>query len=315
MRKSVAALAVLCLLAACDGNPLLVEEEDVIDDGTDEEDGVETNGAGIPTVLSNNLESVVYDPAARRLFVTISGLDGTPEAVEYDYNSAATAGLPAGHFAFTQQEDALDRFFTGIVKESSDESARAVIVSDGGQFNRFFWGGHYERDGDFDPPSSGDGPGEGQVSYAGDYVGLDNYSGPVPPQNTDPTLQPQAPGRVVGSAFVNVNFEDMQINGSVFNRQTIDNPTLPELRDIVMIVTEISEDGTFLGELEFDNGDDATGNYGGIFGGNNASSVAGLLGFIPDPDDPNSWETGMFVLTQCGLAGDDAALCVEAAPN
>ncbi|MAQ82978.1 MAG: hypothetical protein CMH12_07085 [Maritimibacter sp.] len=314
MRKPVAALAVLCLLAACEGNPLAVDEtEDVIDDGEVEEE--ETNGAGIPIALSNNLDGVIYDPSARTLMVSIRGLDGTPEEVEFEYNSAATAGLPSGHFAFTKQEDALDRFFTGVAKEANDGDTRAAVVSDGGQFNRFFWGGHYERDGDFDPPSVGDGPGEGQVSYAGDYVGLDNYTGPIPPQSTDPVLQPQAPGRVVGDAFINVNFQDMLVNGAIFNRYAIDNPTLPELRDVIMIVTDIEADGTFLGELENTAGETITGNYGGIFGGNNSSSVAGLIGFIPDPDRPRSWETGMFVLTQCGISGEDAALCAETAPN
>lgn len=316
MRHSVAALAVLCLLGACDGNPLEGEEDPVEEptdeEPTDEEPDVETNENGIPLSLANNLSGIEVSADGQTVAVSIAGLDGTPIATTYAFDAAATNGLPAGVFAYTKQEDPIDRFYTALVKESTDGTARAGVASDGGQFNRFFWGGTYERDGDFDPPSIGDGPGEGQVTYAGDYAGLDNYSGPVPPQNTDPIVQPQAPGRVVGDVLFNVNFDEMLINGAIFNREAIDNGT--ELADVVLIVTDIDENGEFLGNIEYADQTDANGQYGGIFGGVDAASLAGVAAFIPVPGSETSWETGMFVLTQCGMTGEDAVLCEEAAP-
>ena len=60
MRKPVAALAVLCLLAACEGTPLAVDEtEDVIDDG-EVEDGVFYNlRVGVDLVLLEDLQLVL----------------------------------------------------------------------------------------------------------------------------------------------------------------------------------------------------------------------------------------------------------------
>ncbi len=325
MRKQLTVLAVVAGLVACDGNPFETPpEETTTDPGTTTPDpdpnAPEVTEAGIPIILANNLQSVTYDPVAKTLSVQILGLDSTPTSVAYSRNLAAEAGLPAGYEAYSIQEDALDRLFLGVARESADGSVRAAAVSDGGQFNRFFSGGFYERDGAFTPPTIGDGPGTGQVSYAGDYVGLDNYSGPVPPlpPGADPSLQMQGPGRVTGEVFINANFDDMLVNGSVFNRARLDNPLLPLLTDLVLVSTDISTEGTFLGIVETLDGIDfvKVGDYGGIFGGADAAALGGVLKIDAYDSDlsPLISETGVFVLTQCGQPGEDVALCTGTAP-
>ncbi len=312
MRNSVAALAVLSLLAACDGNPLVKpEEEDVIEEPDEGEEVADPTI--VPDSVAGNLKAISYDAAAKRLFVTISGIDGTPEAAEYFRNSRAEAGLPAGFEVYTLQEDPLDRFFAGVIKESGDGTVRAATVSDGGQFGYFFGGTWFERDGEFDKPDIGNGPGQGQVSYAGDYVGLDNYSGPVPdlPAGTDPAIQMQYPGRVLGDVFVNVNFSDMLLSGVIFNREALDNPSIG-LSNVIISPTTITEDGTFLGDVQI--GTDDVGDIAGLFGGMDSAYMAGAVAFIPLPDNPDSFENGVFVLTQCGMNGEDAALCSGTAP-
>lgn len=310
MRNSVAAIAVLCLLAGCEGNPLdTPDEEDIVD----EPDEPVVDPTIVPPEVAGNLSAIAYDPVAKRLFVTISGLDGTPAAAEYFRNASAESGLPAGFEVYTLQEDPLDRFFATVIKESGDGSVRAAATSDGGQFGYFFGGGWYERDGDFDPPDIGDGPGQGQVSYAGDYVGLDNYTGPIPvlPPGTDPAIQMQYPGRVTGQVFFNVNFSDMLLNGAIYNRTAIDNPAI-SLTDVVIGPTGITEDGTYKGTVQINKED--VGTIAGLFGGDDSIYMVGAVAFIPVPDTPETFENGIFVLTQCGMAGADPALCNGTAP-
>jgi len=325
MRNTVAALAVLSLLAACDGNPLLVDEP-TVDDPLLDQDGeeVEVTDDGIPVSIARSLGALNYDPVAKTLQVTLAGIDGTPTAVTYVRNPGAEAGLPVGYEAYTLQEDPLDRFFTGVVRASFDNTVRAGVVSDGGQFGRFVDGGYYERTGDFDAPDIGNGPGQGQVSYAGGYVGLDNFTGPRPPMppGTDPSIQPEAPGRVVGKVFINANFSDMLINGSVFDRQYLDVNNVPAT-NLFLTITDITEDGAFIGQVETPiNGERrGVGEYAGIFGGTNSSSVGGIVkieNYVDTDTNGNpileESEIGVFVLNQCGTAGEDPTLCTGTAP-
>ncbi len=320
MRKSLTALAAVVVFTACDGNPF---ESDETDGGTATDPEPVTTEA-IPDSLASNLKSITYDPVAKTLTVEIAGIDGSSAAATYARNAAAEAGLPAGVEAYSLQEDPLDRFFVALVKESADGTVRAGVVSDGGQFNRFFSGGYYERDGEFTPPTSTGAAGSGQVSYAGDYAGLDNWSGPVPPlpPGSDPSFQMQAPGRVTGRVFINANFDDMQINGSVFDRTAIDLPTtspLYSLDTLILVPGSIAADGTFFGDsIELDVVDPQDiGDYGGIIGGLDGASLGGVLvitNFIDDALMINESETGFFVLTQCGMPGEDATLCASVAP-
>ena len=78
----------------------------------------------------------------------------------------------------------------------------------------------------------------------------------------------------------------------------------------------IDENGEFFGDVEMSGevGSDV-GDYGGIFGGNGATSVAGIVSVSDHIDDvENEQEYGVFVLTQCGQP-NDAAVCDIVAPN
>jgi len=287
---------------------------------TDETDGGGGGGGGDPTspvtpdALKVNVSQIIYDGAT--LQVSIDYLDSTPVMVEY--LRAPTLDLP-GYQAFMMQEDALDRLFVALAAESDDGSVRAITAGDGGQFNRYFAGGVYEREGAFLRPVIGTGPGAGQVSYAGSYAAVTNVGitggatflgDPVTP-GTDPSLIPGQPGRVSGDIFLNVNFSDDSVNGAIYNRMLVDLGF--SLEDVILVRTSIAADGTFLGEAEYD---DLTsiGTYGGIFGGVDARSVAGLVNlteFERDWDDER--EHGVFVLTQCGPY-NASPLCTMVAP-
>lgn len=253
----------------------------------------------IPEDLAGNVSAISYDAENERLTVTISSLDTTP--VEARYNRRESLDLP-GYKAFTVQEDALDRLFIAMVQESRDGSVRAAAVGDGGQFNRVFQGGFYERDGDFDPPEIGRGPGAGQVSYAGNYAGLLNGGGSGGlrdvDEGTDDALRPNQAARISGKIFLNADFADMTVNGAVYRRRVEDSGF--RLRDIILIPADIDDTGRFAGDVE-DPEQTAIGSYGGIFGGRDAESVGGLVK-IEDFEEQfeNEIEQGVFVLTKCG---------------
>lgn len=301
-------------LAACGGNPLG-------NTGTDPE----TPGGGTPSVvvpdtLKGSVDSIVYDADTETFQIAISGLDTTPVVATWARRPSMDV---AGYLAFAVQEDALDRLFVGLAAESSDKSVRAAVAGDGGQFNRVFAGTIYQRTGAYTPPdATGPGPAAGQVSYAGSYVGLMNGGGDgseliAPPPGTDPTLLPGQPARVTGDVFINANFGDNLVNGAVINRVIVDGAF--GLESIVLVPTSITTAGTFTGEVErYIPNEAPIGVYGGVFGGTDAASVAGAIMLTDVFDDTNTLmenatERGIFVLTQCGLPGDDA-LCAGAAP-
>lgn len=312
-----AALALTVLLAGCGGNPF----------GATDGDGDGTGGTGTNTIPANlkvNVGGASYSDrgtastADDTLSLMIAGLDSTPTTVQYVRDQ--TLDVP-GYVAFKMQEDALDRMFIALAAESQDGSVRAVTAADGGQFQRYYGGGYYERTGAFDKPAIGTGPGAGQVSYAGAYAGVANggapntHTLPVPP-GTDPSLVPDQPGRITGDIFLNANFADgeMLVNGSIYNRVIAD--TGYALGDVILLPASIAEDGTFAGNVEGPqpNVGTVTGGYGGIFGGTDAASVAGLVHLTAFDDAfENEQEHGVFVLTQCGLPGDDP-ICAGVAP-
>ncbi|WP_323766712.1 thymidylate synthase [Marinovum sp.] len=319
MNRFVVSLIAATALGACTGstgkdNPF---EEDP-------EDTEEPAAAAINEALASNLGRVSA-PGGDTITVEITALDGTPLSTSFTRNTALDTN---GYLAYTTQEDPLDRLFVVLAAASLDGSVIAGVATDGGQFNTFQGGGYYDRDGSFDPPALGNSPGEGQVSYAGNYAGLTNLTSsagsnllPVPP-GTDPTLLPGEPSRVAGTIFLNANFADNAVNGAIYDRVLIssaDGSLLP-LDDLALLVSEIDANGEFFGEVEIDDGDPdnagaGVGNYGGIFGGEDASSVAGLVSISGHIDGiDNEHEYGVFVLTQCGLDGD-AAICDNVAPN
>jgi len=309
-------IALLAALAACgDGNPF-----DQVAPGN-EGQAPDGNTNGIPESLAGNLQSSTYDPGTGTLRLVLTSLDAAPRIATYTRTMGLDIVSPttgARYQAFTQQDDSLDRHFTALVAESADpgNSVQAGVVSDGGQFNRFFSGGFYQRDGVYDPPG-GIGSPSGLVSYAGHYAGVTNIDSPggpnllPPPAGADPSTLPAQSSRTQGEIFLNVDFADNAVNGGVANRTLVDSATA--LPDIVLVDGNIAGDGTFLGTVEY--GGDPTrsiGDFGGIFGGTNAAAVGGVVSLNEFFDDSNiannaERERGVFVLIQCGQPGDDPA--------
>ena len=278
---------------------------------------------GIPTVLNENLHGATYNAAAGTLTLNMVSLDAGPVEALY----TRKPGLDVGPYqAYTNQDDPLDRHFTALVAQSADPSraVRAGVVADGGQFNRYFPGAFYERDGGFTPPSNT----TGLVSYAGTYAGVTNVAstgsdllaipGPGP---IDAGRTPRQSARTQGHIFLDVNFSDNSVNGNIINRTLIDSASAPAnaaLPNVVLIRSEIDTNGEFLGTTEYDD-HTPNGNYGGIFGGTDATAVGGIIALdsFDGPGDTLGYTTeqerGVFVLIQCGQPGDDP-ICANVNP-
>lgn len=306
MRKLQLALslsALAGLLAACDNtNPFVTN-------GSGGTGGSGTTASTIPAAVAGNVTKVAYSPGAATITVEGINLDNVPFSAVYNRN--ATLDVP-GYQAYTVQDDPLDRHVTAFVMQSGNSgSARGAVVVSGGQFNRYFGGTYYESD-SYTPAT-------GQVSYAGNYVGLTNVASPggdlLPvPAGTDPSLVPRQAAAVTGDIFLNANFADNSVNGGIYNRTLVDYATA--LPSLALIATDIATDGSFTGDVEYTGvvGQNI-GTYAGIFAGPGAESVAGgvrltewdgqgnPLGFA------NEEEYGLFVLDQCGTASGTDPAC------
>jgi hypothetical protein len=272
--------------------------------------------AAIAASIAGDLDGGTYSVADGTLTVQIT-LDA-PGPVARVYSRNAALDVP-GYIAFSQQDDPLDRIFIGMGARSADNSVEGVLAMDGGQANRFIGGTTFRQIGAYSEPPLG--PTTGLVSYAGNYIGLSNLAAtsngiglPVAP-GTPPALIPDQASRVTGQVFINADFTDNAVNGLVVNRTNIDRGE--DLVDLALIITAIDANGRFLGTVEI-NGEPETsiGDYGGTFGGLNASGLAGSIhldgNYIDNVD--NEEEFGIFVLTQCGLTGD-AAICDGVQPD
>ena len=313
MKRTISALALLGFLTACGGdgtNPF-------DNNGDTDTDGDTTTDGAIPDSLKADVESISYNPGDNTITVTGLTQDSSPIASVYTRNAAFDT---AGYAAYTVQDDALFRHGTALVKQSGNSgSVRAGVVATGGQFNRIYHGAYYERSGGFVKPTSG------HVRYAGTYAGLTNLptdTGLITPNpNIDSALLPGQAVATQGLAVLNVDFSDNSLEGAIVDRQIINSTFTftgtPDLPSIVLVTGAIADDGTFFGnEVELDGvvGTDI-GDYGGIFGGTDAESVAGVVNLEQFHDDfDNEVEVGVFVLDQCGTAdgattGDAGELC------
>lgn len=325
MNRFVASLVLPAFLLACGGGSNPFDPDPAAPDpgtGTGGDEDNPTTDAGIPTALANDLARVTYDAANQTLSVEGITQDGSPVTIPYRRRPGLDRN---GYQAYTFQDDGLDRHVTAYAAEANNNSGvRAGVAVSGGPRNRFFGGGYYERDGAY-------APGTGQVSYAGNYVGLTNGAGSGEdligaPAGTDPDLVPSQAAEVTGRVFVNADFADGAVEGNITNRQRVDGGiTLPS---VVLINTPIDSDGTFVGQVEYEQADfpgesvtgQSIGSYGGIFGGANASGVAGVIHLeeFDGPNDPlgfeNEEEYGVFVLDQCGQPVEDAAGCAGTNP-
>ena len=314
MFRILAVTAALALLTACgDGQPFDFGIVEPVDPPLTPEE-IEAQAA-IAKSIAGDLDGGTYSIAAQTLTVRIT-LDATPIDAVYSRNAALDV---PGYIAFSQQDDPLDRIFIGMAARSADDSVEGVLAMDGGQFNRFFGGTTFRQIGAYTEAPSG--PTSGLVSYAGNYVGLSNREAtsntiglPIP-AGTDPSLIPDQASRVTGQIFINADFADNAVNGGVYNRVNIDrNETLT---DLALIVSDIDASGRFLGTVELRGGTTSIGSYGGTFGGLNASGVAGGIHLDGDFIDnvEREEEFGIFVLTQCGLAGDSNTICNGVRPD
>ena len=334
MTRFLTAVSVLAFLAACDNEQPLdfgdagpstnLDNEGTVTDGDGEpildEEGEEIEFAenGIPEPIAFNLVEAAFDADAETLEVTITSLDSTPLSATYERTAALDVD---GYVAFSQQEDALDRFFVGYGQSSNDGDTTGVLVMDGGQFSRFIAGVYYTQN-NYSVPSTSQ-PDDGLVAYTGQYIGMLNFdevdeSLLLPATSGIPAdLLAGQPGRVIGDVLINADFVDMQVNGGISNRR-VAAPTVLDpftLLRIGLVPADILENGTFFGDANRPDAQ-AVGNYSGTFGGSGASGVAigvHLTGdFIPEFD--NEEEFGLIVLTKCGLAGD-GPFCPDAQPD
>ena len=314
MNTFLKSAAFCALLAGCSGgNPFQP------DTGT----GGDGDTRAIPDELAQNMQSFSYDPNEQTLTVTGVPTDDGPLDGVY----RRRPGLDrAGYEAYTAQDGSLDRHVTAYVRDI--RGTRAAMVVTGGQFEQIFVGGAYGNTNytsPVPPGSTGDG---GLVTYAGTYVGMLNTGG----SNED--LLPVAPGtpidvrsvqsaEVTGNMVMTGDFMDSSVTGVIFERRVLDynnadqsydpfstNPL--QVQNVALDSTAIEADGTFFGTLSQDNG--GVGSYGGIFGGNGATEVAGLTtmsGHIEGFSD--IIENGVFVLSQCGQPGEDP-VCDQPVP-
>lgn len=304
MYKSTLTAVCLFALTACGAG---------VDPGSGDGSGAtDPDAIVIPDGLKESLASATYNPAgAGTLVLNMQSLDSPQVQAAYQRNP----GLDIGPYrAFTLQNDPLDRHFTALVAQVG--SVRAGTVSDGGQFNRYYRGGFYERDGGFTPPTV-----SGLVSYAGTYAGVTNVSAPgadlLPiPGPVDPSRAPRQSARVQGDIFLNVDFSNNAVNGNIIDRVLVDSGTA--LPNIVLVPADIAANGTFAGRTEYDD-QTVNGDYGGIFGGTDAGAVGGIvaLNSFDGPSDSLGFteeeEHGTFVLIQCGMPGE-APICANVNP-
>ncbi|PTX56476.1 hypothetical protein C8N43_1135 [Litoreibacter ponti] len=265
---------------------------------------------GIPTELANNLLAVTFDPGSGNLLLELQSFDAPGESGIYVRNPAIDSAIN-GYQAYTRQDDPNDRFFLAINGVSAGGEVRAVAVTDGGQFNRFFGGGFYEQDGSYSAPRT-----TGLVSYAGRYAATTNLNAtganllPQPPGSPPP---PREPATIEGDIFINLSFSDNGVNGQIFNREFSEYPaiTLPDIR---LVEGVLNADGSFLGDTEIEV-ERRNGAFGGTLGGEDGTALAGVTSISDFSDDlDNEAEYGIFVLERCGTANEDAALCAGSNP-
>ncbi|KIC12950.1 thymidylate synthase [Leisingera sp. ANG-M1] len=298
MRRYWLGLAAASALSACGGgNPFATPDPTDPDTGT---------SATIPEALAGDVDSVSYNATDQTLTVTGVGLDETPFTATYIRKPALDRN---GYEAYTVQDNALTEHSTAYVRQA--EGGYAAVVMTGGQFGTFQGGTTYGRDGSYSAPDTST-PG-GIVSYAGTYVGLLNIDGDsgdllTPTPGTDPSILPGQAAEITGDAFLNADFTgDGEVKGRIYNRQITDMPAVA-VEDLTLTNTTIASDGSFTGSVVADNAN--VGEYGGVFSGADAASVAGSVhaeNHIEafSGNTPPIEEFGIFVLGSCDGASPD----------
>ena len=278
--------------------------------GTGDDDPIEVVISG-GVVSVGDLTGAAYDGTELR--VQIVGLDG-PD-VQQLFDPVAVARMD-GFKEFGIQISSLNRDYTALAARSDDDALTAVVVMDGGQFNRFFGGATVQQ-------SSYTAPDSGTASYLGNYASLINggtASNLTPPVDVNPILFPGGASQVTGTVFLNANFSDSSIEGAIYDRVTNLFGTEYDLADLVLIVGDVNADGTFVSNIELGDGS-GLGSYSGALGGTDAANVAGVVALTGDflvdragvkifgaDSDINvdeAVEYGIFVIGACGPLGTD----------
>ncbi|MEL7092266.1 MAG: thymidylate synthase [Pseudomonadota bacterium] len=313
--KRVAAFCVLALgVSSCgDGAPFGVSQT------TTTGGGGGTAATSIPLSISSDMTGFTFDPVNQTL--TVQGVFLDADASESVYRRRASLDVP-GYIAFTAQDDPLDQHATAFVASLGDVQA-AVSVT-GGQFQTFNGGSIYgSTTTDFDLTTVAEDT--GLVTYAGSYVGVTDIRGDGTDLATvggtvDPAILPNQAAPVTGDIFINVDFSDATLEGIITNRvldpaDSLLGPgqTTLNVPDIVLLPTGISNDGSFAGDVAIGGGTslDDTGDYGGIFGGDEGQAVAGGI-YIVDhlvSSTATEEEYGIFVLGRCGSALQTSSIC------
>ncbi|MEL7255192.1 MAG: hypothetical protein AAFZ04_04785 [Pseudomonadota bacterium] len=323
MKNTAAFLLVGALLMACDseGNPFTTS---AAAPATPTTPGP-APATGVPADIAGDVDNVTFNATTGVLTVTGVNLDNVPVTTTY----TRTPGLDQdGFIAFTTQDDPLDRHFTALVAEGT--SVRAAAVSSPSPRNRTLRGAFFERDGAYTPPTVT--TTTGLVSYAGAYAGVTNISDPNP-QNllsttvTPSELQPTQALLVDGDVFMNADFGDGSVEGNIINRRLLGSDGTvyqADLPSLVLILSTVDSNGSFSGTVEYDISDPASntnefeqvGTYAGIFGGTNASEIAGGVDLteFDGSSDPlgfeNEQESGAFVLQACA-PGSTNPICAQ----
>ncbi|MEL7164132.1 MAG: thymidylate synthase [Pseudomonadota bacterium] len=313
--KRVAGFCMLALgVASCgDGTPFGAST-------TTTTTGTNNNAAtSIPEDISSDMSGFTFDPVNQTL--TVQGVFLDADGGESVYRRRAGLDVP-GYIAFTAQDDPLDQHATAYVAALGDVQAAVAVT--GGQFQTFNGGATYgSTTTDFDRAAVAEDT--GLVTYAGSYVGVTDIRGDGTDLATvggtvDPALLPNQAAPVTGNIFINVDFADATLEGIITDR-VLDpddallapGQTTLDVPDIVLLPTGISGDGSFAGDVAVGGGTslDDTGDYGGIFGGDEGQAVAGGIYIIDHLVSTTATEEefGIFVLGRCGTALQTSSIC------
>jgi len=326
-----AALAALLVVAACGGNPFVPEPVDPT-----------PPDPNVPQP-SPDQDNAVEDLRAFRYDGTTLEIDmaGVSSSGQYGlFRRKASMDIPAhgrhpAYLAYEFQETNMTRSYLAYVAENDRGTLLSVASADGGQFNEHNGGGGWVRLTGYSRPDianspSPEGEEQGTFSYYGAYAGVfvPGFNDPGGPPRP-PTLQPGEPLGVRGVIQVNAQFTNRAsgdpevVEGEITNRRlfdrdgnqitsinlsdgdggvrTIDTSQMPGL---VLRESEISENGTFLGTVEYDGSPDSeAGSYDGAFGGTGASDVAGVIWVNPIDGETGIHEYGTFNIPRCDLPG------------
>lgn len=241
----------------------------------------------LPGTINDVLQRTAFDPEAEVR---------TP-APEPDFN---------GFLASLVHDGRLHRTITVLSRESDRGTVMALVAADGDRFHRDGTGENYVmRLGPLDMPTSG------AAIYNGAYVGLL----PIGPLHEDDEIPEEiwtsGNDHITGEILLEAKFLGQTVEGVIYDRRLVGEDDDIVLESVVLKYTGINPDGSFLGDVEFEHAPSTKiGNYGGAFGGAEASDVAGIVQINPVRDNTSVWEYGAFVLGKCGLAGE-GALCAQ----